>query len=99
MILHHFECTIYKVTKTGAIPHRVSIDEITAEERAGKELLGKADGRDIGHGVYLGVRHCKGFLERVKWYYRSNETDALLKALQKSQQGTIRVEFYGEKRV
>lgn len=48
----HLECTLYRVTQGKTMQHHVSIDEITAYERAGKELLGKADGRDLGHCVY-----------------------------------------------
>lgn len=95
--MNRFECTLLKVTKEGTIPHRVSIDEITSGERADKELLGRADGRDIGHCVYIGARHGDRFLERVRWYYLTNEEDALLKTLRATQSGSIRVEFYGEK--
>lgn len=93
----HFEITIMGQSSEGNQQHSVSIDEIAAEERAGKELLGKADGRNLGHCVYLGARHSEHFLERVRWYYLSDEEDAFLRALQRTQLGSIRVEFYGEK--
>lgn len=93
----HFECTLLKVTKGRTVEHRISIDEITADERADKELLGKADGRDMGHCVYIGARYGESFLERVRWYYLSKEEDALLKNLRKTQPESVRVEFYGEK--
>ncbi len=89
---------MYKITQEGSTPHHISLEEITAKEREGKSLLGKADGRDIGHCVYLGVSYCKGFFEKAKWYHLSTEIDARLEELQKTQPGTIRVEFYGEKR-
>lgn len=93
---NHFECTLFKFEQRRATPHTLVLEEITAEERKGKELLGKADGRDLQHCVYLGARHGESFLERVRWYYLSDEEDALLKALREKQLGSIRVEFYGE---
>lgn len=97
-MINHFECTLFKLKQGKATPHTIMLEEITAEERGGKEFLGKADGRDIVHCVYLGARHGDRFLERVRWYYLSDEEDALLKELRKTQPETIRVEFYGEKR-
>lgn len=93
----HFESIIHKITKDGTTSHRVSLDEITAEERAGKELIGKADGRDIGHCVILGAKYGENFVERAKWYYISRESNEHLKELRERQPQTIRVEFYGEK--
>ena len=94
----HYECTMHKITKEGSTLFDISLDEIAREEREGKSLLGKADGQGIGHCVYLGVSYCKGFFEKAKWYHLSTETDARLEELQKKQPGTIRVEFYGEKK-
>lgn len=93
----HFECTLFKFEQGKSTPHRVSIDKITADEREGKEFLGRADGRDLQHCVYLGARHGDRFLERVRWYYLSDEEDALLKTLREKQPETLRVEFYGER--
>ncbi len=94
----HFETIITKLTSKRDQQHRVSIDEIAAEERPGKDLIGKAFGRDLGHCVYLGAKHGKNFLERVKWYYMSNEEEDYLREIRKAQPETILVEFYGEEK-
>ena len=60
-------------------------------------MIGKADGRDIGHCVLLRVKYEENFVERAKWYYVSSESDRHLEELRKRQPGTIRVEFYGDK--
>lgn len=93
----NFECTLFKFEQGKATPHTILLEEITAGERTGKELLGRADGRDLQHCVYLGARHGDRFLERAKWYYLNNEEDEHLKELRRAQPETIRVEFYGEK--
>ena len=95
--MNRFECTLFKFEHGKAVPYTLSLEEIATDEREDKELLGKAAGRDLSHCVYLGTRHCENFIERVRWYYLTNEEDALLKKLRRTQPGTIRVEFYGEK--
>lgn len=92
-----YECTLFKFEQGKSTPHTILLEEITAEQREDKEFLGKADGRDLQHCVYLGARHGDRFLERVRWYYLSDEEDALLKTLREKQPETLRVEFYGEK--
>jgi len=97
--MNHFECTLFKFENGKATPYTLSLEEITTNEHEGKELIGKAYGLNINHCVYLGTRHCKDFLERVKWYYISNDEDAHLKELRAVQLETIKVEFYGELKV
>ena len=93
----HFECTFFGFENGKSTSYTLLLEEIAAHEREEKELLGKAAGRDLGHCVYLGARHGKDFLERVKWYCVSTEEDESLRALRAVQPETIQVEFYGVK--
>jgi hypothetical protein len=90
-----FESVIFKITKDGTTSFNINLEEIAANQREGKELLGQAYGRDLGHCVYIGMRHCSDFAKRAKWYYSNNEQDKHLEELKKVQPGTIKVEFYG----
>jgi len=92
------EFSIDRITPQGRASTKVSLEEITSEEREGKELLGKADGQDLTHCAYLGVKYCKGFSERAKWYYVSHQSNPFSKILRLIRPSSIHVEFYGEKR-
>ena len=90
---------MHKITQQGVTTHHISLDEITAEERGGKELLGTAAGRDLWHCLHLGVRHGeKNFLQRVKWYYLNPEENEFTREMRQREPETMQIEFYGEKR-
>jgi hypothetical protein len=70
------------------------IDEIEAQEREGKKLLGAAGGPDMNFCAYLGVKHCDNFTKRVKWYYITDEHDHEVDDLRTAVPGSLYVEFY-----
>jgi hypothetical protein len=78
------------------IDKRYLIHKIEKEKRKEKELIGVASGMDIGHCAYLGMKYGVRFLERVKWYWVSDEVQQSLEMLRRGQPESIRVEFYGE---
>lgn len=101
--MNQFEYTIHKQTPTGTVEHQISLEEISADERAGKNKLGEATGIDLSHCIYLGARHGENFLEQVKYYYVNPEilppnAHLMLRILFRTQRDMMRVEFYGEKR-
>ena len=55
---------------------KVTLEEITKEEAKDKKKLGISAGTDIGHCIYLGLRHSseKNFLRSVR-YYRYCDAD------------------------
>ncbi len=94
-----FECTLFKFEHGKATPYTLSLEEIAANEREGKKLLGTAAGRDIWHCLHLGARHGeKEFLHQIKWYYINPEENEFVQEMRQREQETIVVEFYGEKR-
>lgn len=73
-----------------------TLEEITAKEIKDKELLGRSGGKDLAHCTYLGLKHCKNFIERAKWYHRTEEVDDQLKELRQIHPEAISIEFYAE---
>ena len=55
------ERVIYELTKKERSTHRSNKDE----------YLGLAYGQDLGHCLYLGMRFCPNFLNKVTHYYHS----------------------------
>ena len=95
----HYECTLHKIARQGVTTHHISIDEIAAEEREGKKLLGTAAGINLWHCLHLGARHGeRGFLHQVKWYYIGPEENEFVQEMRQRGQETIVVEFYGKVR-
>ena len=68
---------------------KLSIEEITADEREGKDLLGSAIGVDMNHCIYLGSRHGKDFLSRVRWYFKNNQDKDLLRFNEEKRRSTL----------
>lgn len=89
-----FTCTIYKITREVTTTHRICWEEITAEERGGKEFLGKAYGIDILHCAFMAMKYCKDFEKRAAYYHISQENNPQLEAIIREQPQTIQVEFY-----
>ncbi len=87
-----FEWKIVK--RTGE--EKRKIEEIAETYAQDKEHLGRAVGINIGHCVYLGMRHCKEF-DRARWYCFPKIADENLLKLREEQPDSIAVDFYAEK--
>ncbi len=85
------------ITGVGDVSSELVLKKLSDQEKKGKKFIGKADGRDLGHCVYLGVRHGKDFLKQAKYYFVSSETDEQLEQMREFQPTTVRIEFYGDK--
>ncbi len=88
----------FKLGIIGGSIDELVLQKISEDEKKCKDFIGKADGTDLGHCVFLGVRHGKDFLKRAKFYLVSQETDAQLEQMREFQPNTIRIEFYGDKK-
>lgn len=87
----------FKLEIIGSSIDELVLTKITSEEKKDKPFIGKADGMDLNHCVYLGIRHGKDFLKQAKYYFVSSETDEQLEQMREFQPSTVRIEFYGDK--
>ena len=44
---------------SGKSEEKRTLEEISAEQASEKELLGTAEGQDLGHCFYIGMRYCR----------------------------------------
>tara|TARA_Y100000310_G_scaffold82715_1_gene79332 strand:+ start:38796 stop:39086 length:291 start_codon:yes stop_codon:yes gene_type:complete len=72
-----------------------SLQEITIEEKAGKEFLGAAYGIDLNHCALLGAKYCQNF-HNARWYHVAQDSDRHLEEIRKRQPSTLKIEFYRE---
>ena len=89
MVRKTFEFNVFSVDQNETL----RIEEILSEETKYRKSLGTAYGIDIGHCIYLGIRHSEKFAERVK-YYKIIEDDKQLEEMRRFQPRAIGVEFY-----
>ena len=88
-------CSIDAIAiERGLGARRIALEEIAADEREGKCLLGTAYGHDLLHCIYLAGNHCKEFSSRARWYFISGDVDDELRELRRSAPGAVRIEFY-----
>ena len=76
----------------------ITLKQIEAGEREDKHYLGRAEGMNLMHCVYLGARHGKDFLARARYYSLVENEDDALRKLRQEQPGSIGVEFWGDKK-
>jgi len=87
----------FKLGIIGGSIDELVLQKISSEEKKCKDLIGTADGTDLGHCVFLGAKHGKDFLKRAKFYFVSEESDEHLERMREFQPHTVRIEFYGDK--
>ncbi len=98
-VAHALGATILATSSDTEVPSvEKRLEELTEEAAESLDCLGTAAGANLGHCMYLGMKYCKDFTERVVGY-RQVQNDALVKDHKEhfGNQPTITVAFYGSK--
>ncbi len=90
------EINIVRMSEKGTVTTPLKVPELSDQESLERKLLGSAIGIDAGHCLYLAMKYCDNFADRVKGY-RVNlpeELDEEARRLLLQQPESTSISFY-----